>query len=271
MLTNETENRDIDIGRVFQRISNELVDAVKNKNLKSIGKLLVVTDKLVNICGELKLESLSELLLEAKSIWNDWKTKLQIGDRLDVYCERDKIWYSSRILEFIDNGFYIHYDGWNDSFNTEIVNLSYSNCCHLNTFTKEKAIKKSKKRTTVEHETGEIDLSTEQSNGMDSNQKRPLEVFEDADSLNPRQKLRMAKSSKENESFSNEYSTKSEKQMKLFGGREVGTDKNEPICGICYQLEATNGSDFLLCDGPCLRSFHVECCKISKKTVNCSS
>ena len=52
-------------------------------------------------------------------------------------------------------------------------------------------------------------------------------------------------------------------------GREIGTtDHNEFLCGKCGQIEAEDGSEFALCDGACLRSFHVGCLvKDSKKTL----
>jgi hypothetical protein len=36
-------------------------------------------------------------------------------------------------------------------------------------------------------------------------------------------------------------------------------DDNEWVCSICSQLRSSDGSDLLLCDGECLRSFHAGC------------
>jgi hypothetical protein len=36
-------------------------------------------------------------------------------------------------------------------------------------------------------------------------------------------------------------------------------DNNDWICGHCGQSDAFDGSDLVLCDGPCLRSFHIGC------------
>lgn len=36
-------------------------------------------------------------------------------------------------------------------------------------------------------------------------------------------------------------------------------DDNDWICSACYQSEAFDGSDLVLCDGPCLRSYHIGC------------
>ena len=46
-------------------------------------------------------------------------------------------------------------------------------------------------------------------------------------------------------------------------GRECGEDKNECLCGVCGFLEGY-GSELILCDGPCLKSFHINCIKDSR-------
>jgi hypothetical protein len=44
-------------------------------------------------------------------------------------------------------------------------------------------------------------------------------------------------------------------------------DNNDWICSVCYLSEAFDGSDLMLCDGPCLRSFHIGCLGQSKSLV----
>lgn len=51
------------------------------------------------------------------------------------------------------------------------------------------------------------------------------------------------------------------------GGGDV-KDKNEWFCAICWHLEAPDGSDLMLCDGPCLRSYHIGCLKYSKTKMD---
>lgn len=36
-------------------------------------------------------------------------------------------------------------------------------------------------------------------------------------------------------------------------------DNNDWICSYCNLSESFDGSDLVLCDGPCLRSFHMGC------------
>ena len=51
----------------------------------------------------------------------------------------------------------------------------------------------------------------------------------------------------------------------LLHGREVETEFNEFLCGVCGEAEAEDKSDFVLCDGPCLRSFHETCLSAPEK------
>ena len=47
---------------------------------------------------------------------------------------------------------------------------------------------------------------------------------------------------------------------------KMSLDKNEWVCGKCGFLNAEDGSDLVLCDGPCLGSFHLGCLdSITKK------
>jgi hypothetical protein len=52
------------------------------------------------------------------------------------------------------------------------------------------------------------------------------------------------------------------------GSTEEQEDHNDWICGVCCLSEAFDGSDLMLCDGPCLRSFHIGCLEKSKDLVN---
>ena len=49
--------------------------------------------------------------------------------------------------------------------------------------------------------------------------------------------------------------------VKSFNGEDLDDvpDNNDWICSLCNHSESHNGTDLVLCDGPCLRSFHVGC------------
>ena len=36
-------------------------------------------------------------------------------------------------------------------------------------------------------------------------------------------------------------------------------DENDWICSVCNLTESRDDTDLILCDGPCLRSFHIGC------------
>jgi hypothetical protein len=84
------------------------------------------------------------------------------------------------------------------------------------------------------------------------------------------------------------------KQLKLHNGREYGvesgksymfkhiyiyiytytyiyiyiySDDNEWICGICGYLNTEDGTDLVLCDGPCKGSYHMGCLDAKSKKV----
>lgn len=53
--------------------------------------------------------------------------------------------------------------------------------------------------------------------------------------------------------------TKGSKTGKKRKASNAVPDRNEWICSNCGTLDSENGSDLVLCDGPCLRSFHINC------------
>jgi hypothetical protein len=57
------------------------------------------------------------------------------------------------------------------------------------------------------------------------------------------------------------------KKKKTAGGGEEEPDKNEWICGICHFLESDDGTELILCDGPCMRSYHFGCMGLSSAEV----
>lgn len=60
-------------------------------------------------------------------------------------------------------------------------------------------------------------------------------------------------------------------QIQRIKKEEFDYDKNDWLCSVCGQMEAADGSDLLLCDGPCLRSFHYECLGLTAVIHNISS
>lgn len=44
-------------------------------------------------------------------------------------------------------------------------------------------------------------------------------------------------------------------------------DDNEWVCPLCNCLHTNSGSVLLLCDGPCKRSFHLDCLGMSEADI----
>ena len=77
-----------------------------------------------------------------------------------------------------------------------------------------------------------------------------------------RTKRRIVEVAQEGESHSSGASKKQRKKACVVTTTE-GTantpDHSEWFCGQCGLLESHDDSDLILCDGPCLRSFHIGC------------
>ena len=65
----------------------------------------------------------------------------------------------------------------------------------------------------------------------------------------------------------NEENVSNKNDSSLYLNRECGTDFNEWFCSICFNLDALDNSDLILCDGPCKKSFHLGCLNMTVSEV----
>lgn len=48
----------------------------------------------------------------------------------------------------------------------------------------------------------------------------------------------------------------------------LDNDNNEWVCGVCQSFAGGEVDHLVLCDGPCLRSFHLRCVGLSVEELN---
>eukprot|EP00606_Chrysophyceae_sp_TOSAG23-5_P001539 GSChrysophyteH2.ASY1.ANO1.819.1 assembled CDS len=96
---------------------------------------------------------------------------------------------------------------------------------------------------------------------IDENAPRPLD-FEESVLLLPSDSRRRTNSSihkKDGTSGNDGDNDEDDEDKKVVVPPKDGEDDNDWVCGICEMLEAEEGSELMLCDGPCMRSFHTKC------------
>lgn len=241
-----------------------VVSTALNKILEAIKASLASSDLVMMVQSEGALCALQEkyaleLSKEAVALKNQvalslkmWKENLLKGDYLDVLHADFQTWYNAKILENVPNStkILVHYQGWDSKFD-EIIDVSVATVFPPYTVTK----KKQAKSKGIDEVAAIVEPPVED---VSSN---PLE------SIEPIQTTKSGRILK-NRSLPSSLTKKSRPSVgdREFEGREIG-DRSEWICSLCGQLEARDGSVLLLCDGACLRSFHVGCLNIVENEV----
>ena len=233
------------IGRQLEDLNNQLLDE----------KFQVYTQT----PDYAKLET---LVNEVQIIVDDWKSNLKFGDECDIYQRNYGTWYFAKIISIPKDGYFrVHYQGWQARFD-ENVFVADTMIYPPHTFTK--PWKKGPKRK-IENTADIVEI---QPTAPSINGKRWVSGFGYTDnvSMDTGLKSRTGRTifSKTTEPPVKKLRQRAKKSME--GGDKA--DHNDFICATCNLFEASDHSDLILCDGPCLQSWHLGCMGVGKDKVN---
>ena len=266
--------------------------------LRDLQRLVVWVDLLEKTFPEIHKElgckeSFWEGINFARNEFLKWSSlHININDNIDVLSKKESAcWYEAKVLEVQRTpnnriqSLHVHYMGWQSSFD-ETINIFESGTfiAPANTFTKKRSIPIKKKKST-DDET-ELDIqdsaqsmhdNSQSHNNESADNDRDIEISEKAntsgDAQTSDEKIVTVVDDQTaidgNINSSSTYSTRRKGRQQSTTSattesikkKKKGKDKdnNEWVCSICEFLEAPDDSDLLLCDGPCLRSFHIGC------------
>lgn len=167
-----------------------------------------------------------------------WMDSICENTILDVFHEKSNTWYEAKVLERHENKLKLHYLFWNDKHDEEIDISTKPLIYPRNTYTTPRTRKKRVVKSNEPVSNGHcIDIATPVVITTKSGRKSVRKAVE-----HPGQKKRKTSD-------------------------DSVPDRNEWICAICDQLEAFDDSNLILCDGPCLRSFHIGCLCLNSNDI----
>ena len=180
-------------------------------------------------------------LSKARSMLSEWRRALKEGDLIDILQRGE--WFNAKILNRENDSLSIHYSGWSVTHD-ETVDMKTREIYFPFSFAKmrAKATRKPKvsssdliEASTIIPEVKEDDLIY--SISKTGRKIKPVPSAHHVTAVKENKRGRRHKSESEN----------------------GGADKNDWVCSICRHMETADESDLVLCDGACMRSFHLSC------------
>lgn len=248
--------------------------ALREENFLAICRMHYVLKELATQKGRLwnKLKVLyPNLPGDIERVIVEWKKKLKLGDKVDVFVSREQKWYEGTVRKaFTDEvgkaKVEIKFKAWDDKYNNVFDVVEGELVC-------KEAQTRLKSKTFIEE--GFIVVDAEASEEALTKQAPEEKVWvsgrgyvsaSEAESHRKRQRTGREEKAAvqleakvEEEPASKARPSKKRMFVDPATGEAVEEDDNDWFCTECSLMESRDGSDLLLCDGPCLRSWH-HCC-----------
>lgn len=244
----------------FEQIVINLTQALSDGDISQLGLLVFTLREFIDYCPK-ELENFSAMYESACNTYDAWRETLRHGDIVSLLYTgpTETQWLQVKLLKDNTNGcdeagvFKLHFLGWAKNFD-EVHNITKFLIIPKQEKEKRSILRKSTSlKAIADVVPTDIDSGTKHLSSVTHSGRVVKRIHNNV--ATPKGKSR----------------TVSAIRISEFDGRECGIgDKNEWLCAVCGQLEEKGGSDFLLCDGPCLRVWHYNCMDHSwEKPVVC--
>lgn len=270
------------IDLAVERIEADLEAAVKAQDLIVLSRLvdLVASMKDENPRAELDEEALCAKLVkkltpaitegvkQGEKLLKQWRSKLKVGDLVDVYSPVDGKWFASKVEgvgKDKDDGSVIaliHYQGWKVEWDRWLkVEDPTIGISPFESKVKHNQITVPHEKWTPSSMREHLEEEQRREEEKERQAEARLRVLE-AQRLEEREAKREMKNAAKEYDESGQELKKKRKRGKDGEEREEDdpdADDNDWVCGMCGMLEHQDGSAMVLCDGACMRSFHLSC------------
>lgn len=270
----------------YDEIMKDFREAIEQRDVKMIKICLFILRTYFHSPDKNKKDleneekKFNELVDLSTPILLDWIQGIQDGDKVELYSTSDQTWYIARIDYGISIGeqrkAQVHYEGWDEKFDCMIL-LHPDTTNPLGTFIEQRQPNRNNKRSYSEVikednvepseeklEQGPVESGTS-SNSSSSSSSSSHRVNDDKETSGGRRSRRSSLNVDQSENIKGMGASKKKdghikterKHAKL--SNEDKVKFSEWICCKCGQLEDEFGSELVVCDGICLRTFHSNC------------
>jgi hypothetical protein len=231
-----------------------------------------------------------DLVSRAEKLYDPWRKSLKVDDVAEYYFDKEDAWYKVKFIDYskANKEFVIRFYGWTDprynislSVENKEVLLNPDGTLLLSV-KKPKPIVKEEEEEEEETEEKQKDEATDslpqpmevdekpQQKGEDTKPNEAAVGASDDSEFPPLTKYGRIVRNRQSDPKNNNTPAKKTETKKSSSGKkkkaepnaaegEKGADFNDWKCTICNMLEADQNTELILCDGPCLRSYHKEC------------
>ena len=261
----DTESKAKTIVEEFSNlISDENIVELARK-IEYVKEILQKDDGFREYMRSIEGKSLDSSYNSALDVIDNWKKCLCEGDFLDIQYKADKKltyeWYHAKVVERLESEILVHFMGWSDKYNQTLSLESFIMYPQYSFTTPKK-----KKDPTTDQPKNDDAIKKVWVSGV--GYVEISDFVAATESLSTSRSGRKVKAVATTDPLAVKRSRK-DKEVFLFKGREIDPyDKNDFLCATCNLLEADDHSDLILCDGPCLQSWHIGCMGIDQNLVS---
>ena len=264
------EQADLDV--IFAKACETLQQSLSAKDVGAARRASFFVSKFSEEFEHALSEEVQAQIQEVDALMLEWKNNLGEGDLADFLSPKERKWFSVKLIELSRETAHIrvHYQGWDSKFDESfeltddmVILPPYSVIPNPRKQKASVAQPASTAPESVEEAVAEevavaVAPSTETTsssagagNATAEQQQQPPPQEQEENGGRARRSRRASA-----EQAASPVKTKKTAKEK---GPKVEKDHNDWFCTNCGMLEAVQGTDLVLCDGLCRRSFHLEC------------
>lgn len=264
------EQADLEV--IFTKACETLQQSLSAKDVGAARRASFFVSKFSEEFEHALSEEVQAQIREVDALMLEWKNNLGEGDLADFLSPKERKWFSVKLIELSRATAHIrvHYQGWDSKFDESfeltddmVILPPYSVIPNPRKQKASVAQPASTAPESVEEAVAEevavaVAPSTETTSstagaGNETAEQQPQEPQQKQEEYGGR--ARRSRRASAEQSASPVKTKKAAKEK----GPKVEKDHNDWFCTNCGMLEAVQGTDLVLCDGLCRRSFHLEC------------
>ncbi len=253
----------IEQSRINAKLLDEITNALQGNNISELGRVKAIVD---TFSSRFTSYPWTDELREAINAINDgvnkWKALVNIGDHVELFDEKELKWFEGKVMEILDNTWILSWPGL-PKFPPETIILSERQVLPIGSYiinSRYSMLQKKKKNKESDRDDTETDEAM-RSEEVDAPKIEGENHVEGETETKLTKSGRLIKTTKVVDTV---------KKRSVNAGKkkdEFERDNNDWICGICNLMESVDNTALMLCDGPCLRSFHLGCLKSKTPTA----